>query len=98
MEVWLLDRLDPNAGRAPVDPLDAAETRGYVSPIGEDFARVLWAQELAPSHLGGTSLPVQALEEGFTPYYLELEELPGMNFGEGNAQIDLESEAFDWAC
>ncbi len=27
-----------------------------------------------------------------------LEELPGLNFGSGSAQIDLESESFDWAC
>lgn len=67
LEVWLLDRLDPNAGQAPVEPLDAAETRGYVSPLGEDFDLAQWAEELAPSHLGGTCLPVQGLAEGFTP-------------------------------
>ena len=43
-------------------------------------------------------LPVQSLQDGFTPFYLELDELPGMNLGWGSAQIDLESDAFDWAC
>lgn len=97
-DVRLRDRLDPNAGHVPVDPMDAADTRGYVSPITRDFEQAPWAQILAPNHLGGTCQPVQSLEEGFTPYYLELEELPGLNFGGGNAQIDLESGAFDWAC
>ena len=44
------------------------------------------------------AFPLQALPEGLTPYYLEIEEISGMNFGGGNAQLDLESGVFDWAC
>lgn len=33
-----------------------------------------------------------------TPYYLELEDFAGLNFGTGAAQLDLESDTFDWAC
>lgn len=96
--VWLLDRPDLNAGHAPVDALDADETPGYVTPYDENFERLPWAAELAWTHLGGTCFSVQWTPKGLTPYYLELEELPGLNFGGGNAQIDLESEVFDWAC
>lgn len=46
----------------------------------------------------GTVFAVQALPDGLTGYVLELEELEHVNFGGGNAQIDLESGAFDWAC
>jgi len=80
----------------------ADSTSGYVCPYdAEDdaFELLPWARDLAMrSHLGGTSFPVQTLQPGFTPWYLELEELPGMNLGSGSAQIDLESESFDWAC
>ena len=80
--------------------MDWDDTDGFVPPPRtEDWALTGWAEDLhLRSHLGGTSFPVQTLVEGFTPFYLELEELPGMNFGGGNAQIDLESDAFDWAC
>ncbi|AEE44603.1 hypothetical protein [Cellulomonas fimi] len=96
--VWLLGRPDLNAGHVPVDALDAASTPGFVTPFDDGFHLLPWAQALAPSHLGGTAFPIQALQPGFTPYYLELDELPGMNFGSGSAQVDLESDAFDWAC
>lgn len=96
--VWLLERPDPNAGTAPVDPMHAQQTAGYTSPYTSDFTLQPWVAGLAPCHLGGTSLPVQGLPDGLTPYYLEIEELPGLNFGGGSAQIDLESDAFDWAC
>lgn len=95
--VWLLDRPDPNAGHAPVDALDADEIPGYVVPFDEDCYLLPWAAALAPSHLGGTSFQAQSVPEGFTPHYLELDELPGLNFGGGSALIDLESDAFDWA-
>lgn len=100
VRLWLADRPDPNAGHAPVDPMDWDRTDGFVPPPRtDDWKLAGWAEDLhLRSHLGGTSLPVQTLVDGFTPYYLELEELPGLNFGGGNAQIDLESEAFDWAC
>lgn len=96
--VWLVDRPDPNAGHAPVDAMAAATTPGYVTPFGADFRRLPWAAALAWSHLGGTAFPVQSQQDGFTPFYLELEELPGLNFGGGIAQVDLESDAFDWSC
>ncbi len=50
------------------------------------------------SNLGGTAFPVQAMPEGLTPYYLEIDEIAGLNFGSGSCQIDLESDTFDWAC
>lgn len=59
-----------------------------------------WALALEgrDGHLGGTAFPYQALPEGLTPYYLEFWEFGGLNFGGGSAQLDLESEVFDWAC
>ncbi|WP_419702924.1 hypothetical protein [Promicromonospora sp. NFX87] len=102
---WLVDRKDPNAGRAPVDdaPADGDPVTGYLPPYGDDDDHGLrdWARPFADPctcHLGGTAMPVQELPEGLTPYYLELEELPGVNIGGGNCQIDLESGVFDWAC
>lgn len=96
--VWLAVRADPNSGLAPTERTEPPS--GYQQPY--DPAARGWHPWAAPlpgrSHLGGTSFCVQALPEGLTPYYLELEELPGLNFGGGNAQIDLESEIFDWAC
>lgn len=61
-----------------------------------------WADRLIHphprSHLGGTCFPVQQLPAGLTARYLEIEEFDGLDFGGGAAQIDLESETFDWAC
>lgn len=59
-----------------------------------------WALALEgrDGHLGGTAFPYHALPEGLTPYYLEFWEFGGLNFGGGSAQLDLESEVFDWAC
>lgn len=97
-QVWLTPRPDPNAGLAPVpdpDPEDA-----YQDPVDPDTYHLRpWAAPLlARCHLGGTALPVQELPEGLTAWYLELEEFGELNFGGGNAQIDLESGTFDWAC
>jgi hypothetical protein len=78
-----------------------APRRAYRDPFGSDTGDVEpWASALAGRcHLGGTAFPVQELPEGLTPWYLELTELPGLNFGGGGtAQIDLESDTFDWAC
>lgn len=98
--VWLLPRVDPNAGLAPHDVMfgETAEN-GYVSPYVKGADMTVWAEPLqGMSHLGGTALPVQGMPDGLTPWYLELEEIVELNFGGGNAQIDLESEVFDWAC
>ncbi|GAA5200873.1 hypothetical protein GCM10023346_44000 [Arthrobacter gyeryongensis] len=101
IDIWLIPRVDPNAGKAPVELWgDEVGPGGYVNPSTGGRSLAGWAEPLfALSHLGGTAFPVQAMPEGLTPWYLELEEISGLNFGGGgNAQIDLESDAFDWAC
>lgn len=82
--VWLVERVgDPGAGQVPTEQHGAEVQRAFHGR----------------SHLGGTALPVQALPEGLTPYYLELEDgVGGANFGGGNCQYDLENDTFDWAC
>jgi hypothetical protein len=100
-EVWLIPRVDPNAGKTPVElRRDEVGGDGYVHPSTAGGRLVDWAEPLfAMSHLGGTAFPIQAMPEGLTPWYLELEEISGLNFGGGgNAQFDLESDTFDWAC
>ena len=101
LDIWLIPRVDPNAGKAPVE-LGGEEVGvdGYVNPVTGGSRLAAWAEPLfARSHLGGTAFPIQAMPEGLTPWYLELEEISGLNFGGGgNAQFDLESDAFDWAC
>ncbi|MEJ7651459.1 MAG: hypothetical protein WKF57_20810 [Nakamurella sp.] len=93
--VWLVERADPNAGRTPRED----DSPDYQSRYTADFELRPWATPLfGRSHLGGTTFHVQYLPEALTPYYLELEEIGGLNFGTGNAQIDLESGVFDWAC
>ena len=101
VDVWLLPRVDPNAGKAPVELWgDEVRADGYINPSAGGNGLAAWAEPLfALSHLGGTAFPVQAMPAGLTPWYLELEEISGLNFGGGgNAQIDLESDTFDWAC
>ncbi|MFE3546984.1 hypothetical protein ACFXK0_28815 [Nocardia sp. NPDC059177] len=95
--IWLAERTgDPNIGVPPVEY--ETDTR-YQDPLTEDSGWNPWAEPLfGRCHLGGTAFPVQALPEGLTAYYLEIEEIAGMNFGGGNAQLDLESGIFDWAC
>jgi hypothetical protein len=98
-DIWLIPRPDRNAGRTPRESWAEPDgTNGYVNPWdGGGLAD--WAEPLfGRCHLGGTAFPVQAMPEGLTPWYLELEEIAGVNFGGGNAQIDLDSEVFDWAC
>lgn len=102
VDIYLVPRNDPNAGLAPQE-VEAGESdpqTGYASPRNKDYDLLPWAGELyGMCHLGGTSFHVQGLPEGLTPWYLELEEIVGLNFGgDGNAQIDLESDTFDWAC
>lgn len=95
--VWLAERNDPNAVIAPAHNGDGGYQDPFDSAGGEWHP---WAEPLtADDHLGGTGSCAQALPEGLTPFYLELSELPGLNLGgDGNAQIDLESSVFDWAC
>lgn len=96
--IFLVERpFDPNAGKAPTESTDT----GYVDVIlAEDpELKAFYEQVHGRSHLGGTCLPVQAMPEGLTPFFLELEDgMGGANFGGGNMQLDLESGVFDWAC
>lgn len=101
IDIWLIPRVDPNAGKAPVELWgDEVGADGYINPSAGGSSLSDWAEPLfAISHLGGTAFPVQAMPDGLTPWYLELEEISGLNFGGGgNAQFDLESDTFDWAC
>jgi len=92
--VWLAARDDPNAGVAPTEDDDTAYDGNWYTDDDSPLARAN-----GRCHLGGTTFCVQAVPEGLTPYYLELEEFGPLNFGAGgNAQIDLESDTFDWAC
>ncbi|PWD51968.1 hypothetical protein C8046_16280 [Serinibacter arcticus] len=96
--IWLAPRADPNGGLAPRESWERSSEDGYVSPRDEHSQLVEWARSLhLVSHLGGTSFPVNELPTGLTPWYLELEEIGLLNFGSGNAQIDLESGAFGWS-
>ncbi|KQQ81461.1 hypothetical protein ASF64_12245 [Arthrobacter sp. Leaf137] len=101
LDVWLIPRVDPNAGKTPVDLWgDKVGSDGYIHPATAGGVLADWAEPLfGLSHLGGTAFPIQAMPQGLTPWYLELEEISGLNFGGGgNAQFDLESDTFDWAC
>ena len=74
---------------------------GYEDPWDEetgDFRN--WADPLfCKCHLGGTALPEQSLPSGLSAYYLEIEEMGVLEFGDcGSAQIDLDNNVFDWAC
>lgn len=96
--VWLGVRTwDPNAGKTPVDG-ESADGYQEWSSIADPELTANFEDAYGRCHLGGTAMPIQAMPEGLTPYFLELEELPGMNLGGGNLQLDLESGAFDWAC
>lgn len=94
--LWLGIRDDPNGGRAP----NTSGDNGYREPFNARTNRWHeWAEGLEyRCHLGGTTFCVQAMPQGLTPFYLELEEFGGLNFGGGTAQIDLVSDTFDWAC
>lgn len=90
---------DPNVGRPPRDHLLHKDELGdYVAPSGKQ-AETLGLDRLSGrNHLGGTMFPCQWTPR-FGPFYLEIEEhFGGFNFGGGNAQLDLETMAFDWAC
>ncbi|HHU68422.1 hypothetical protein, partial [Corynebacterium sp.] len=73
---------------------------GYRQPeYGQEDEWSHWCDaHEARFHFGGTAFPIQAVPEGLGPRYLEIEEFGPLNFGRGNAQIDLENDVFDWAC
>ncbi|BFP54644.1 hypothetical protein ACWGBY_01325 [Streptomyces griseus] len=95
--VWIGERTgDPNTGIAPAEDGEG----GYVEAWSSDDEELeaFWSSVEGVSHLGGTVMPCQGLPEGLTPYVFELEDgVGGVNFGGGNAQLDLESGVFDWA-
>ncbi|WP_235618403.1 hypothetical protein [Embleya scabrispora] len=95
--VWIGERVgDMNTGIAPSEDDDGDYVGAWSSndPQLQEF----WTAAMGRSHLGGTVLPCQAVPEGLTPYVFELEDgVGGADFGGGNAQIDLESDVFDWA-
>lgn len=93
---WVVERDDPQGGKRP----NEYDEDGYISGMTDDSD---WYDELydklySYSHFGGTCFPTQSTPE-LTPFYLELEEYPGMNLGgDGNLQLDLKTNVFDWAC
>lgn len=91
--VWLVEREDLNTGKRPNEDNED----GYIDSYELDDAIV--DNLYSYSHIGGTAFPVQGIPDGLTPYYVELEEFPGMNMGDaGNMQLDLKSDVVDWAC
>ncbi|WP_327351439.1 hypothetical protein [Streptomyces sp. NBC_01304] len=95
--VWIGERADdPNTGIAPSEDGDDAYVEAWSSE--DPHLQEYWTTISGRSHLGGTIVPCQAVPGGLTPYVFELEDGVGeVNFGGGNAQIDLESGVFDWA-
>ncbi|MFC9734228.1 hypothetical protein ACFWGM_23700 [Streptomyces roseolus] len=95
--VWIGERTgDPNTGIAPAEGGEGGYVEAWSS--NDKDLDAFWSSVEGISHLGGTVMPCQTLPEGLTPYVFELEDgVGGVNFGGGNAQIDLESGVFDWA-
>jgi hypothetical protein len=107
--IWLAQRaFDPNAGKSPVEVYgedDGAQeyvpSDAYVDVVNSSVPelKAFFEEVHGRSHLGGTALPIQAMPEGLTPFFLELEDgIGGANFGGGNLQLDLERGVLDWAC
>ncbi len=90
---------DPNVGVPPRDNLlHPAELGRYITPYTEDAKPFGLERLFGRNHLGGTMFASQWTKK-FSPTYLEIEEhFGGFNFGGGNAQLDLESMEFGWAC
>jgi hypothetical protein len=90
---------DPNVGKPPRDKhLHANELGDYIVPYTAAAEPLDLKRLSGRNHLGGTMFPNQWTPK-FSPTYLEFEEhFGGFNFGGGNAQLDLETMAFDWAC
>ena len=96
VEFRLVERLgDPNVGITPVDV--AIEDDCYIDIAKSPEHREFFERALGRCHFGGTSLCVQAMPK-ISPYFIELEEIGGANFGGGNCQICLETMTLDWAC
>ncbi|MGW8989886.1 hypothetical protein ACWGRF_08165 [Streptomyces zhihengii] len=95
--VWIGERTgDPNTGIAPAEHGEGGYVQAWSS--NDKDLDAFWPSVEGISHLGGTVMPCQTLPKGLTPYVFELEDgVGGVNFGGGNAQIDLESGVFDWA-
>ncbi|MFG3406579.1 hypothetical protein [Streptomyces sp. NPDC048142] len=95
--VWIGERTgDPNTGIAPSEGGEGGYTGAWSSD--DEKLTAFWSSVEGISHLGGTVMPCQGLPAELTPYVFELEDgVGGLNLGGGNAQIDLESGAFDWA-
>lgn len=106
---------DPNAGEAPVDVFEEEEEEEVESVATEEWTspdryvdvvlsnaprlKAFYSEVHGRSHLGGTCLPCQAVPDGLTPWYIEVDDgVGGANFGGGNMQLDLESGVFEWAC
>lgn len=101
---WTARRNDPNAGHAPLESPgeDDAYQREFYWEGGvftrESYRERDWAQGHLPNHIGGTMRPVQAIEDGISPFYVEFEEyLGGYNFGSGNGWLDFQNMRFDWS-
>ncbi|MBR1269731.1 hypothetical protein JQ629_19655 [Bradyrhizobium sp. AUGA SZCCT0222] len=90
---------DPNVGRPPRDKLLHKDELGdYIAPYSKDAERFELERLSGRNHLGGTMFPSQWTPK-YSATYLEIEEhFGGFNFGGGNAQLDLETMEFDWAC
>jgi hypothetical protein len=90
---------DPNVGKAPRDQhLHQNDMGDYVAPFSPASEPFDLKRLFGRNHFGGTMFPEQWTPK-YSPTYLEFEEhFGGFNFGGGNAQLDLETMAFEWAC
>jgi hypothetical protein len=90
---------DPNVGKPPRDHLMHKNELGdYIPPFAADGVARGLKKLHGRNHLGGTMFPCQWTPK-FSATYLEIEEhFGGFNFGGGNAQLDLATMEFDWAC
>lgn len=89
---------DPNVGRPAREWEWQCKASGYIPAYSDEGVELKLDRWRSCAHLGGTMMPIQGYPD-FGPYYLEFEEnLGGFNFGGGNAQLDLENVALDWAC
>jgi hypothetical protein len=90
---------DVNVGKPPRDMhLHPDELGEYVPPFSKAAAPLGLERLSGRNHFGGSMFPEQWTPK-YSPTYLEFEEhFGGFNFGGGNAQLDLETMAFGWAC